>query len=121
MREGVDDMAQSKNNRKKGRKKNNKSRAAQTTKNVVPTMRDWDKEKKIRFACLGVMIVGFVLALIDNRITSLIGYPLAFIGAAASMVNTQWDTTNHKITKIVLCVFCMLCAMQFVLLIMGNG
>lgn len=46
MREGVDDMAQSKNNRKKGRKKNNKSRAAQTTKNVVPTMRDWDKEKK---------------------------------------------------------------------------
>lgn len=67
------------------------------------------------------MIVGFVLALIDNRITALIGYPLAFIGAAASMVNTQWDTTNHKITKIVLCVFCMLCAMQFVLLIMGNG
>ena len=114
-------MAQSKNNRKKGRKKNNKPRAAQTTKNAVPAMRNWDKEKKIRFACLGVMIVGFVLALIDNHITSLVGYPLAFIGAAASMVMTQWDTTNHKITKIVLCVFCMLCAMQFVLLIMGNG
>ena len=114
-------MAQSKNNRKKGRKKNNKSHAAQTTKNTVPRMRNWDKEKKIRFACLGIMIVGFVLALIDNRITALIGYPLAFIGAAASMVNTQWDTTNHKITKLVLCVFCMLCAMQFVLLIMGNG
>lgn len=78
-------------------------------------------KRKNPFACLGIMIVGFVLALIDNRITALIGYPLAFIGAAASMVNTQWDTTNHKITKIVLCVFCMLCAMQFVLLIMGNG
>ena len=66
-------MAQSKNNRKKGRKKNNKSHAAQTTKNTVPRMRNWDKEKKIRFACLGIMIVGFVLALIDNRITALIG------------------------------------------------
>ena len=49
-------MAQSKNNRKKGRKKNNKSHAAQTTKNTVPRMRNWDKEKKIRFACLGIMI-----------------------------------------------------------------
>ena len=52
---------------------------------------------------------------------SLIGYPAAFLGAAVSMTLTKWDTTNHKITKVVLCIFCILCAMQFVLLMTGNA
>ncbi len=100
-------MAQSKNNRKKGRKKNNKSHAAQTTKNTVPRMRNWDKEKKIRFACLGIMIVGFVLALIDNRITALIGIRLRL-----SARRHPWSTpsgTPPIIRLPKLCCACSVC------------
>lgn len=114
-------MAQSRNNRKKSKKKNRNHTSSQTNdRTSVKKVRDWKQEQMVKFIALGVMVLGFVLAMIDGM-ASLIGYPVAFLGAAVSMVLTPWDTTNHKITKIVLCVFCILCAMQFVLQLTGNA
>lgn len=114
-------MAQSKNNRKKSKKKNkNRTSGQEAGRSSVQKARDWNKEQVFKFASLGVMIVGFVIAMIGGT-ASLIGYPIAFLGAAACMVQTEWDTTNHKITKIVLCIFCILSAMQFVMLVTGNS
>lgn len=114
-------MAQSKNNRKKSKKKNKNHMSRQDTeRNSVQRARDWNKTQIIKFASMGVMVAGFLLAMIGG-LASMIGYPIAFVGAAACLVQTPWDTTNHKITKVVLCVFCILSAMQFVLLLTGNA
>lgn len=110
-------MAQSRNNRKKGKKKNrNHASPQKMDRGSVTKVRDWKQEQVIKFIALGVMVVGFLLTMIGST-ASMIGYPVAFLGAAVSMVLTPWDTTNHKITKVVLCIFCILCAMQFVLLL----
>ncbi|MCD8355475.1 MAG: hypothetical protein LUE11_02730 [Clostridia bacterium] len=115
-------MAQSKNNRKKSKRKNKNHTSGQAAagRGSVQKARDWNKEQVFKFASLGVMIVGFVIAMIGG-VASLIGYPITFLGAAACMVQTEWDTTNHKITKVVLCIFCILSAMQFVMLVTGNS
>ena len=114
-------MAQSRNNRKKSKKKNKNHTSQQAAgRGSVKKVRDWQQEQVFKFIALGVMVVGFLLAMVCGT-ASLIGYPVAFIGAAVSMVLTQWDTTNHKITKVVLCIFCILSAMQFVLLLTGNA
>lgn len=114
-------MAQSRNNRKKSKKKNKNHASPQTASyGSVKKVRDWKQEQVVKFIALGVMVVGFLLSMIGGM-ASLIGYPAAFLGAAVSMTLTKWDTTNHKITKVVLCIFCILCAMQFVLLMTGNA
>lgn len=114
-------MAQSKHNRKKSKKKNRNRTSLQTAeRSSVQKVRDWKQEQVIKFIALGVMVIGFLLSMIGGM-ASLVGYPAAFVGAAVSMAMTQWDTTNHKITKVVLCIFCMLCAMQFILLVSGNA
>lgn len=113
-------MAQSKNNRKKSKKKNRNRTSPQTAEHgSVKKARDWKQEQIIKFIALGAMVIGFLLSMIGGM-ASFIGYPIAFVGAAVSMAMTQWDTTNHKITKVVLCIFCILCAMQFILLVSGN-
>ena len=113
-------MAQSKHNRKKSKKKNKHAASRREAGGSAQRARSWNRTQRAKFISLGVLVVGFLVAMLGGT-ASLIGYPISFAGAVACLVQTPWDTTNHKITKVVLCMFCILSAIQFVLLLTGNA
>lgn len=115
-------MATSKNNRKKGKKraKNHAARQAQEQKSAseVKRVRDWKQEQVISFVALAIMVVGFLLASFTSY--SIIGYPVAALGAAVGLVRTKWDTTNHKITIVCYVVIIVLLMLTWFSMLGGN-
>lgn len=111
-------MAVSKNNRKKS-KKRSKGHAAPQTQEIQQTnaqrMRDWNREQIYKFAALGIMVVGFLIAMFTPY--GIVGYPITFVGSLLCLFKTKWDTTNHKISFVCYIVYCILVAMLWIQLI----
>lgn len=115
-------MATSKNNRKKG-KKRQKSRSAQQAQEKrnaaeVTRMRDWKRDQVINFVALVIMVGGFLVATFTSY--GIVGYPIAALGAAVSLVRTKWDTTNHKISIVCYVAVIILLMLSWFNMLNGN-
>ncbi|MDO5547786.1 MAG: hypothetical protein Q4F79_04785 [Eubacteriales bacterium] len=105
-------MATSKNNRKKGRKRQPMHQRP-VPDHVAKAQQEQQEEElkslsRIRTVSLIgmiVMIVGFVLVVMNY---ALIGYPITFAGAVISMVSTPPDMKHRKITIAGYLIYCLM-------------
>lgn len=103
-------MAVSKNNRKKGKKRQEVRRRPVTEaqlraqeKIAQQEAKDAGHERTVSFLAILLMFAGFVVAMLGYRI---IGYPITFIGALVSVFMTPKDLKHRKLT-IGLCIVYM--------------
>ena len=107
-------MATSKNNRKKGRKRQQmhsrpipdyvaKAQAEQEKEEI----KSMQRTQNISFFGLVIMIVGFVLVVMGY---ALIGYPVTFAGSLIGLLTTPQDMKHRKITIGGHIVYCIMVA-----------
>ena len=107
-------MATSKNNRKKGRKRQQmhhrpipdhvaKAQAEQEKEEI----KSMQRSQNISFFGLVIMIVGFVMVVMGY---ALVGYPVTFAGSLIGLLTTPQDLKHRKITIAGHIIYCVMVA-----------
>lgn len=107
-------MATSKNNRKKG-KKRQPMHSKPIPESIAKAQEDLRKDEvkslqrkqTVSFIGLLLMVGGFIVALTANKV---IGYPITFIGAFIGMVTVQPDQKHRMLSIIGYLVYCIMVA-----------
>jgi hypothetical protein len=114
-------MATSKNNRKKGRKRQQMHKKPVPDYVVKAEQERMEAERKAddrtrtwSFLGLILMIVGFVVAVMGYPI---IGYPLTFVGAVIGMFTTSSESKHPRIVMGGYMVYCVLVAVLWITLL----
>lgn len=113
------EMAVSKNNRKKG-KKRTKGHMAPPKPVEVEEEQAAPEEKTdwINMVSLALLLIGFLGAIFTSY--ALVFYPITFVGGLISLLRTKWDTTSHKISKVCYIVYCVTVAVVWVGMLTGK-
>lgn len=116
------EMAVSKNNRKKGKKRKKGHMDPQKLALVSEKETETTPEEKtdwLSFVSVGILLVGFLGAMFTSY--GLIFYPITFAGALMSLLRTKWDTTSHKISNVCYIVYGVTVAIVWIGMLTGKA